>query len=44
MQIVLLAAAHPERPWEALVSQLLAQLATMPPRGGEPTYVAVFLR
>ena len=28
MQIVLLAAAHPERPWEALVSQLLAQLAT----------------
>ena len=35
MQIVLLAAAHPERPWEALVSQLLAQLATMPPREDE---------
>jgi len=43
MQIVLLAAAHPERPWEALVGQLLAQLAALP-SSREMNYVRIFLR
>lgn len=43
MQLVLLAAAHPERPWEALAGQLLAQVAARLP-SGEPQYVRVFLR
>lgn len=43
MQIVLWAAAHPEQPWEALVGQLLAQLAVLPPSGGM-NYLQLFLR
>jgi predicted transposase/invertase (TIGR01784 family) len=43
MQLLLLAAAHPERRWEVLAGQLLAQLATVPLSGGID-YLRVFLR
>jgi predicted transposase YdaD len=43
MQMVLLAVSHPERPWEALVGQLIAELATWPSRGGLD-YIRIFLR
>lgn len=43
MQVLLLAAAHPERPWEMLAGQLLAQLAAQP-RSGGIDYLYVFLR
>ncbi|MBM3227022.1 MAG: hypothetical protein FJZ47_24920 [Candidatus Tectomicrobia bacterium] len=42
MQVLLLAAAHPERHWEVLAGRLLAQLDTRPHSGGID-YLYVFL-
>jgi hypothetical protein len=42
MQLLLLAAYHPERSWEELVVELLETLSALPPSGGV-NYVRVFL-
>ena len=42
MQLLLLAAYHPERPWGDLVVNLLDMLSSLPPSGGI-NYVRVFL-
>jgi predicted transposase/invertase (TIGR01784 family) len=43
MQLLLLAAYHPERPWRTLVVELLGTLSSLPPVGGI-NYIRVFLR
>ena len=43
MQLLLLAAYHPERPWATLVIELLATLSSLPASGGI-NYIRVFLR
>ncbi len=43
MQLLLLAAYHPNRPWGPLVVELLDTLASLPPSGGL-NYTRVFLR
>lgn len=43
MQVVMLAAYHPDRPWRELVADLLSLLSSLPPSGGI-NYVRVFLR
>jgi predicted transposase YdaD len=42
MQLLLLAAYHPERPWATLVIELLGTLSSLPPVGGI-NYIRVFL-
>jgi hypothetical protein len=42
MQLVLLAAYHPERAWRELVVELIGTLSSLPPSGGM-NYVRVFL-
>jgi predicted transposase YdaD len=42
MQVLLLAAYHPERPWRTLAVHLLDMLSSLPPSGGI-NYVRVFL-
>jgi len=42
MQLLMLSAYHPDRPWQELVIELMAQLSALPPRGGI-NYVRVFL-
>lgn len=42
MQLLLLAAYHPDRPWRNLVVQLLNTLSSLPPSGGID-YIRVFL-
>ena len=43
MQLLLLAAYHPERPWRDLVVELIRTLSSLPPSGGI-NYIRVFLR
>lgn len=43
MQLLLLAAYHPERPWRELVVELIRTLSSLPPSGGI-NYMRVFLR
>jgi hypothetical protein len=43
MQLLLLAAYHPERPWRELVVELMQTLSSLPPSGGV-NYIRVFLR
>jgi predicted transposase/invertase (TIGR01784 family) len=43
MQLVMLAAYHPERPWRELVVELIRTLSSLPPSGGI-NYMRVFLR
>jgi predicted transposase/invertase (TIGR01784 family) len=43
MQLLLLAAYHPERPWRELVVELIRTLSSLPPSGGI-NYIRVFLR
>ncbi len=42
MQLVMLAAYHPDRPWRDLVVDLIGMLSSLPPSGGI-NYVRVFL-
>ena len=42
MQVLLLAAYHPERSWRELVAELLGTLSSLPPSGGV-NYLRVFL-
>jgi predicted transposase/invertase (TIGR01784 family) len=43
MQLLLLAAYHPERPWRELVVELIRTLSSLPPSGGI-NYMRIFLR
>jgi hypothetical protein len=43
MQLLLLAAYHPERPWRELVVELIQTLSSLEPSGGI-NYIRVFLR
>lgn len=43
MQLVMLAAYHPDRPWQELVIELIGTLAALPPSGGIND-VRIFLR
>ena len=43
MQLLLLAAYHPERPWRELVVERIQTLSSIPPSGGI-NYIRVFLR
>ncbi len=43
MQLLLMAAYHPERPWRDLVVELIRTLSSLPPSGGI-NYTRVFLR